>query len=143
MNGIFQHPWMKSFEQVYNISILSYVQQQDEQIREMKRMEEKKILPQELTNYQERKPSTDAISLVSVVDQTSPLIIKSRIPSDSRKKMSFNGSTKESEGSTGSEKSSPTLDYYLNSNGYTSKNKLIDDSLLTSTGSQSTILEIS
>jgi len=100
MLGIFQHPWMKSFQKVFSMDIMSYVRQQDEQIREMKRLEEKKVLPQSLLDSQGE-----------IADQVSPLLTKQK---SNHKKMSFNGSTKESEGSTGSEKNSPGLDHYLN-----------------------------
>jgi len=94
MEQIFNHPWMKKFEKIYNISLQSYIEQQDEQIRLMHKIEsDKQRVSPSSNSHTEKEASTKAntdasrsesqsggsghgtAKIITIIDNTSPLNI--------------------------------------------------------------------
>lgn len=138
MQGIFDHPWMKKAEEIYGIDVMSYVRDQDNQIREMRRAESNKSMSisysHSNTDVMERgdtgiqQPnlttrhysSSDKLPLynnhnakiIKIQDNSTPLTLAQKINYEEPKKLSYNNnrSTKASESSSiGSGNGSNTL----------------------------------
>jgi serine/threonine protein kinase len=109
MLNIFKHPWMKKSEKIYDIDIMSYVEQQNEQIREL-HLAEGKALPKEIedsfSDKSEKKDSQtsnkagESAKIITIYDNSAPLFLPQKNLSEENFKQSYNESTKGSETSS-------------------------------------------
>jgi len=94
MNGIFTHPWMKELEKKHKIKISEFVEQQDEQIRELERTGDVRILSKDVlggskTELNGKGSGGNNAKIITIVDKTTPLHISQKINSDENKKASY------------------------------------------------------
>ena len=90
MNELFNHSWMKKAGKAYNIDVMSYVKQQDEQIKELQKNgslsfdKNEKAGSESLVTKELSRPA----KIITVIDDTAPIKL-SQSSAGHSKKMSY------------------------------------------------------